>query len=246
MLRKTLAFALTVLFAVAGWVAADTKIVATNHTDGFSMMGKKQPAQDDQSVTWVGKDRMRMEQSNGTVVIVRLDQKKMYLVHPGDSTYTTVDLPLDLTKYMPPEMIKQMGAMMKFTATVTPTAETREINGWKAHKYAVTMSSPMMQMEQTVWATKDIKVPFDAYKEMSAQMQELQPGMADAIKELQKIDGVQVLSEGTMKMMGTQVATRHEVKSVTQEDAPTGAYTPPEGFKHEKFDFSQMMKNRKK
>lgn len=245
MLRKSLALSFVAVFAVAGWLSADTKIVAKDHTDAFTVMGKQQPARDNESVTWIGKDSMRVEHGS-KVIIVRLDQKKMFIVDPAESSYTVLDLPLDMSQYMPPEMAKQMMAMMKFTATVTPTDETREIHGWKARRYNVTMSSPMMHNEMTVWATKDIHVDLSAYKDMAAQLQLMQPGMADVVKEMMKIDGVQVLSEGTTKMMGAEVGNRHEVVSVSEATPPAGSYEPPAGFKAKKFDFMEMMKNKGK
>ncbi len=231
--------AVSVILLAAGVVAADTKIVKATHTDGFQMMGQQQPAKDEESVTWLGNGRLQVNQ-DGSSFIVRPDQKKMYIVNHGDKTYFELDLPIDISKMLPPGMAEQMMQMMKFDATVTPTQETKKVGPWTARRYDVSMKSAMMQMTSQVWSTTDLKLDFDAFKSMSEQIMLMQPGMADLVAEMGKIDGIQVASEGTMTMMGANVKMSERTVSVDEATPPPGTYEVPAGYAKQAFDFMKM------
>ena len=86
-IHKTLLIAATVVL-VAGAASADIKIVKMEHTDGFSAMGRTTPPIDQEKVTWIGTDRMRID-SDGKSTIIRLDKKKLYV----PVSYTHLTLP---------------------------------------------------------------------------------------------------------------------------------------------------------
>ena len=130
------------MFFSAPLIQADTFIQAKRHTDSFTMMGQTQPAKDEVTTTWVGKDRCRTDTGEGQSVIVRLDQSKMYVLDHTKKTYSPIDLPFDWSKLIPPEakqMTEQWMQMFKMTATVTDTGETKKIKGWNCRKYLVNL-----------------------------------------------------------------------------------------------------------
>ena len=239
---------LVVTLLVPGLVAAaDVKIVKKRHVDAFTIMGHTQPAKDEQTVVWMGGDRMRMESPENTV-IVRLDQKKMYIVDPAGTEYHVIDLPLDLSKILPPGMGGQMLKMMEMTATVTPTDETKKIGKWETRRWNVTLSSKMVEMQQTSWVTKDVPMDLAKYRNMVDEIVSLQPGMASAVKEMAKIDGFPVEQDTVTEMAmagGNKMASHEEVVSVEKADAPAGTYDPPAGAKATPFSFAEMMKKKR-
>src|SRR5262245_17587987 len=97
----SLAGAFAVLLASPA-LCGDLMITKEKHTDAFSMMGHDQPAKDTKQVMWIGKDRIRVEEGD-TVSIVRADLKKLFILDTKAKTVSTLDLPLDMKKYMPPE-----------------------------------------------------------------------------------------------------------------------------------------------
>ena len=117
--RKTLG-AVFVVLLTAGAAAADIKIVKMAHRDGFTMMGQTQPPSDVEQTTWIGADRMFMDQGD-TATIVRTDTGKLIVINYTHKTYSILDLPIDLEKLLPPEMAQGFLAMMTFEVTVTPT-----------------------------------------------------------------------------------------------------------------------------
>ncbi len=223
---------------------ADFKVVQKNHTDAVKMMGHEQPARDIVSTTWIGDRMMRMDEGDSSF-IVRLDRKKLYLVDHAEKKVTEVEIPIDISRYLPPQMQQMMAGMMKMSATVTPTDETRKVGRWTARKYLITISSPMMSTKQVAWAAKDLGFDVSTYAAMAREIMKLQPGMEEVVKELSKVEGMVVLQESTTTVMGSSVKSRQEVVSVETSGPPPGGYEPPSDYTREPFDPMKMMQKKK-
>jgi hypothetical protein len=238
LVRKTFA-ALFVVLLSAGIAAADFKVVKQTHQDGFTIMGQTQPPEDRQQTTWIGKEKMFMDQGDNAT-IVRVDLMKLYVVDHTTKTYHVLDLPVDLSTLVPPEM-QPMLAMMQFQVTVTPTDEYKEVGEWKARRYNMEMTSQMFSMKSTMWVTQVAGYDPAAFNSMYVHLNSLQPGMADAVKEMSKIDGLVVEQQGIMTMMGNEVGTSEKTISIDDTDAPAGTYDPPAGYTEKPFDFMARM-----
>jgi uncharacterized protein DUF4412 len=238
--------ALVLGLLVAAVAGADTLLVAKSHTDPFSMMGRNQPAKDLQIETWVGADGVARSDGE-TTIIVRTAEKKMYVVNHGAKSYSVIDLPVDFKKLLPAEMApmaEQMMGMMKMNATVTPTDERRQINGWNARKYLIAVTSAMgMNMNIESWTTKDLDVDVAALHELRASASSLQPG-GDWARMLSEVEGYPVLQESTMTMRGMSVKSREELVSAETKAAPAGVYEPPAGYQQKAFDAMGAMQQR--
>ena len=238
LVRKTLA-ALFVMLFPAGIAAADFKVVKQTHQDGFTIMGQTQPPEDREQTTWIGKDMMYMDQGD-SATIVRVDIMKLYVINHTAKTYHVLDLPVDLSTLVPPEM-QPMLAMMQFEVTVTPTEEHKQVGEWKARRYDMSMTSQMFSMKSTMWVTKVEGYDPEAFNSMYVHLSSLQPGMADAVKEMGKIEGLVVEQQGVMTMMGNEVGTSEKTVSIDDTDAPAGTYDPPVGYTEKPFDFMASM-----
>jgi hypothetical protein len=129
-----------------------------------------------------------------------------------------------------------MLSAMTFTATVTPHEETRTIGEWKTSRYDVKMNNSMMEMNQTMWVAKDLGFDYKVARDLANQMQALQPGMADMLAELSKVDGFQIMMEGSMLIMGSTVEMSMKTISIETTDAPAGGYGVPEGYTSQPFN----------
>lgn len=241
--RSVPAFALALVLAAgllaAPGAAADTLLKMKSHTDAFQVMGQSQPAQDQELTFWVGADRA-VRSDGESSMLLRLDQKKLYLIDQAAKTYSVLDLPVDVTRYLPPEMQEQMGQMlqaMAMSATVEPTEERKEVSGWDAQLYRVKLSNQMgMTIESDVWVTDDVDVDLASFKEMTRAIASLQPGGGAAAEELLKIDGVPVLMESRIQAMGGSTSSREELVSAETQAAPAGTYEVPTGFTEQAYD----------
>jgi hypothetical protein len=242
-----LAFVVACISVPVG-VQADIYIKQKNHTDGFSMMGQNQPPKDDLFVTWMSKDKARMDHGKDTSRIILLDKKIAYTVsHPemkywempfsetGDfltEAISGTDLS-DEEKAQAQQMMKSFAQMMTPKVTVTETGETQKIKNWKCKKYITAMEMMGQRSTSDVWATEDIKVDYELYTTLIYSMMPKTPGLEEMIKEMKKIKGLTVLSTGTISMMGTDVKTSQELLEVSEKSAPAGTYEVPEGYKKE-------------
>jgi hypothetical protein len=125
---------------------------------------------------------------------------------------------------------------------VTPTEEHKQIGEWNARRYDMEMTSQMFSMKTTMWATKVAGYDPVAFNSMYVYLNSLQPGMADAVKEMSKIDGLVVEQQGVMTMMGNEVGTSEKTVSIEDIEAPAGTYDPPAGYTETPFDFMEKMK----
>jgi hypothetical protein len=235
-MRFASAVALITLFSAPAF-CADLVITKAKHADAVKMPGNEQPATDTTEVTWFGKDRMRSEEGD-RVTIVRVDQKKMYMLDTKAKTVSTIDLPFDMKKYIPAEMAPMMEQMMgQMKVTITPTTETKKIKDWNATKHTMTMALPMGgSMTQDIWATKEIEFDRAAFGELSSAMMSTAMGGASMAAEYKKIEGIPVLMERTQTIMGSTSKSREEVKSVETKEAPEGIYDVPKGYTEKPFD----------
>ena len=218
-------------------LAGDLVITKEKHTDRATVMGQEQPAKDSREITWIGQDRMRVEEGD-KVTIVRLDLKKMYVLDTKAKTSSTLDLPVDLSKYMPADMkpmMDQIFGQMQFT--VTPTTETKKVKDWETTKYTMTMTMPMGgSIDQEMWVAKDVGGKREGWHELHAALLSASPVRAGMAEEMKKVDGLPVHVERTLKMMGSETKSRESVVSVEEKDAPEGHYDLPKDFKDTPYD----------
>jgi len=229
-------------------VQADVYIKQKNHTDGFFMIGQTQPAKDDLFVTWMSKDKARLDHGEDTSIIIRLDKKVMYTINHAKMKYAelpyseTGDILMaaisgsDLSDEEQAEaqkMMKGFAQMMQPEVSVKETGEMQKIKNWKCKKYIMTMKMMGTTTTSEVWATEDIKIDYELYITLSLSMMHKTPGLDKMLEEMKKIKGLTVLSIGTTSMMGTDVKTTQELVEVSEESAPAGTYEVPNGYKKE-------------
>jgi len=213
-------------------VNADHVIKGKKHTDAFSMMGRSEPAKDEETTTWLGKDKMRQDVGELTTLI-RIDKNKMYMINHSDKTYSEIDLPFNLGDILPPEA-KQMMDTMDISSSITDTGETQTINNWNCKKYIVEISISMMgmgmPMKMEMWTSKDLGINLNEFKELYTKTLAANPMFKDFIPDFEKMEGYPVLTEFSMDMMGAQQKYREEVLSAEKKGAPAGTYDLPEGY----------------
>lgn len=221
--------ALALLAGVAR--AGDLVVTKEKHSD--AMPG--QAATDTVETMWVGKDRMRVEEGT-SITIVRGDLKKMYLIDSKAKTYSAVDLPIDMKKYIPAEMAPMLEHLGSMKATVTPTTETKKIGEWEATRYTMTLAMPMGGMTQEMWIVKSLGAEYPGWRELAGAVMSQSPFMGNLAEEMKKIDGMAVLVERTMKTPGGEMKAREAVKSIETKEPAAGLYDLPEGYTEKPFD----------
>ena len=242
------------LMAIPSLVLADTYVQVANHQDGFQAGGQNMPGRDDTTATWMGDNiAVHLDGTSSTIVngetgmVTMVDHEKKSYVEMPIEAMGNIDKMLEASGKSEEEvaMMKQqmqaMMAMMKLDAKVTPTEETKEIRGWNCKKYLVDLNMGMAKVKQEVWTTTDVKLDYSMYDKVMASGMMQMPGFQDALKEMEKMDGLQVQVEGTVSAMGQEFGTKTEVLVVETKDAPAGTYDVPKDYKKEAFEMGMGM-----
>ena len=239
MLRTKDFAALTLLLSLASVpVGADMMLTIANHSDAFSMMGQTTPAEDNTFTYWFGAEATRYDMDE-TTVILRLDQKKFYLVNHGEKTFSAMDLPIDFEKLVGPEMapmMQQMAQMMAATTTVTPSDRTGTYAGYSCKYYRVDISMAMMQTSMDMCTSEELPIDYPKYRELSIAQSELAANVSWMRDLAEKVKGFPLRTDTTATVMGKAMKSWQELKSVEEKAAPAGHYEPPAGYREVKFD----------
>lgn len=234
MRRLVLALLLTLSTSAAG---AETLLRFANRTEG-APGATAAPATE--STVWLGNQRLRRDQGQASTVI-RLDQKKLYVLNHGAKTYVEVALPVDLVAAVPEAQrasIAQLGQAMQVSATVTPTEEHKTLGkDWKTRRYDVALSNKMgLAVDVVVWAGAVPGVDLSQFKTLTRHLASLMPGDAKWVEELMKIDGIPVLREVAFR--GAATKNREELVAVETKAAPAGTFEVPTDYR--KVDFNPL------
>ena len=181
------------------------------------------------------------------VMLLRMDQQKIYDVDPAKKTYSEMTF-ADMEAYakkagdkmaqfnekiknMPPEQRKQMeslGAMMgggtDAPVEISSTGEKKTVSGFACTKYIMTRGGKELA---TLWVTKDVAGFADLRKdwmEFGKRMATL-TNMTGLGEAYQKIDGFPM--ETNMDMMGKMTTV---VTKVEKKNTPAGEFNVPAGF----------------
>lgn len=244
---KKVTWVLCFLVFLVGTIYGDYFIKQKSHTDAITMMGQTQPARDEVIEMWISQDLKKMAaNSSEQSIIIDLSKNVLYLVNHKNRSYVEMQLPLDITKYVPDEMVQMISQMANsITVQVTPTGQKKKIGEWECSEYDVVMNIMMMKMEMKVWATKDVPYPWEKVSEdMMSQVMAAQLRLnQQAIQELQKVEGQWIVSETKMNMMGSTVRSTTEVVEITEKDSPSGVYQVPSDYtKKEKLSMEDLQR----
>jgi hypothetical protein len=245
--RFLVSIGLSAFLAAAVFIApahADTYIKLATYVDGYEIMGQKVPAEADTNITWFAPGKIRMDHGDTSSVIVLMDKNAIYSLNHKTKSYREIpfDAIGDVNRLIEREagskegadsmkqMIEGMMSMMKVSAEVTPTEETKEILGYKCKKYLVKMNMGTVAVNSELWATEDIKVDYDMYNKASYSFMLQFPGIDKAIEEMKKVKGFTVSGSSSMTMMGANVNTSTKLLVAEEKPSPAGTFEIPKDY----------------
>lgn len=235
--RSFIALVLAAAVLLALPALADQKLVLESHQDPFEIQGQEQPAQDKTVTMWIGDDAVARDDGESLVI---LKGDKLYLVNHDAESYNVLDLPVDVAELVPEgqrEQVRQMQEMAHLEAKVKAGDESKEIGGWTARRYEVSLTAETgLELDIVIWASKDVKVDAAANRRLVAALASLQPGGADWVEAMKEIEGFPVLRETTMHLPGgNTVTTTERLVSVEETEAPEATYAPPADYEEADF-----------
>ncbi|MGQ9801882.1 MAG: hypothetical protein ACUVRL_09505 [Candidatus Saccharicenans sp.] len=238
---------LSFLLLSSASLQADTYLKQKTHTDSFSLMGQTQPAKDEITVIWIGKDKSRTDTDDRETIIMRMDKGHLFKLDHQKKTYQ--EMPLNIKKMidknaaaegkeaeefakMAQEMAEAFAESME--VRVTPTSERQKIKNWNCRKYLLDTKMALGEVKSEAWATEELKIDWKSYLMLTNAMMAGSPGfekMIDKIyQEMSKIRGVIVLQLNRTEVMNTEMKSSTELLEFGEKTAPEGNYDIPAGY----------------
>jgi hypothetical protein len=226
---KRLSIVMSLLLILSAFAGADVYIKSKSHTDAFAVMGQSQPAKDETVEQWIGDDQFAYISSEMNSV-VDLKKNVMYIINHQNKSYVETQLPLDVSKLLPPEMA-QMAQMMKMTVTVTPNGQTKTIGQWKCSGYDANIQMMMMPMKMSIWASTDVPIDLEKFTKLYSNVLKVTMRLDDAgMQELMKVKGYWIATEMAGEMMGAKMRVTTEVIEMAKKSPAASVYTVPAGY----------------
>ncbi len=235
-----------VVLLLGGWAWADDYLKIRHVSEPYEIMGQKQAGSDEVVETWLSGNKARMNSSDKTSVIFDGDKQVMYMLDHRDRTYTEV--PMNLSEAMADMlgeqeggqemaqmMAQMMGSMMQVKASVVDTGTVKNVNDWTCRVYELTLNMPMGQTASEICATDQIDVNVSMYNKIGHAMMAGQQGFEELLREMEKIQGVAVLTVSRANIMGATVVTREELLEHKKMPAPAGSFDIPDGYSKQQF-----------
>ena len=236
-MKQRLGLTFGVLLALASPSFADVLLTRIRNADEFIMANRISPGAVNQKVEiWIGADRVRRDDGQ-TALILRLDQKKLYLVNHADKTYVAADLRQEGGRWLAPMSLVSSDAdqeIWKLQAKVEPTGETRKIGTWQAAGHRVALSNTAGTGERLRldwWIAPDLKVEDAALRTLMRLVATFTSAGDEWLTTVLAMPGHPVLYERVQKQPDVDIKIREELKSVKEGEAPAGTYDPPAGYR---------------
>lgn len=229
---------LLLMVSAAHDARADYKLVMAVHVDGYQNQGQTVPARDDTSIIWISPGGARIDQADTASFIFLADKASMVMLDHREKKFMEVPMNAmaklieqqaagDSTKMA---QAKQMMEMMRMKAKVTPTGETKMFGKWNCTKYLLSVEIAMTTTSTECWVTKDIPIDYALYAKVTQAMKAFLPGYEDALKEMKKMEGVQVHSVTTASYQNINMRTVTDLVSAVETPVSKDMLAVPAGY----------------
>jgi hypothetical protein len=119
---------------------------------------------------------------------------------------------------------------MHLQAKVQRTEVTAEIDGYQCRKYLVALDIGRAKSRAEYWVTREIDVDRELFRTLTHAVMLEMPGAADALAELDLIDGLPVLTTGTITLDGRVSRTSSHLVEVEYGPVPAALLELPAGY----------------
>ena len=218
----------------------DVRLIQVTHLAEIRMPGQTIPARNDTMLLWLGQGKARSETATSSFIL-REDLGLLYAIDHTQRSYAAV--PLEDLVYLsrmvagdeetPPEVAREMALLRNFqggVATVRSTGEQAMIDGYHCQRYHVDITMGRSEMHLDQWVTRDIDLDLALLNRITGTALLLVPGSQSVLDALAEIDGVPVLTDSEITMLGSKTRSSTRLIEVTHETAPPGTFTVPEGY----------------
>jgi hypothetical protein len=194
------------------------------------------------STTYMGKDKLRtvegdtetiVDYTTGEMTFIDTKKKSYWTTSPADLEAKFAELNEQLQGL--PMMDKIFGAASE--VEVTKLGSTQQVAGYTCNDYRISMGDAYVF---ELCATSELKPPADVHQArrlMFANMGPMAGKMGKLFDEMSKIEGLPLVSNFSMTMMGRTMSTSTRATEVKVGSIPAATFEIPAGFKQKKSPF---------
>ncbi|HVS14888.1 MAG TPA: DUF4412 domain-containing protein [Thermoanaerobaculia bacterium] len=221
------------IFATA--TAEEITVVSTME----SSMGK---ASASTSTTYMGKNKLRTVEGDTEVMVDYTTGEMTFLDTKKKTYWTTSPAELEAKFAELSQALEGMPMMDKIFGTageveVTELGTTQQVAGYTCRDYRISMGDAYVF---ELCATRDLKPPADVHaarRLMFANMGPMAGKIGKLFDEMSKIEGLPLVSDFTMSLMGRTMTTETRATAVEVGPIPDERFAIPAGFKQKKSPF---------
>ena len=245
LVRRRISLALLMSAVILGTGACgrqhrDVRLVQVTHLQPVEMAGQTLEAINDTTVVWLGHQMARSDSPNGSFIL-REDTGMFYTIDHAAKVYVAIpltdlgDLPklLGITEDDPDNPNRQLQLIRNFTrlqAEVRPTEQFAEIVGYRCRRYEMNLLMGRARIATTYWVTRETDVDTDLLRRITSAALLNLPGADQMIDEMEKMEGLTVLTEGSMEFLGKTTRTSSRLLEIAYGDAPPGTFMVPDSY----------------
>lgn len=231
---KKAAFLFLLVLFLSVSLKADTYIKIREHTDESYHHGSLDPAVDSENEIWIG-DGIYTVIDEDRNMIVDMKGKKIYIIEFADTSYVEADLPLDMTRIVPEELVPRL-AMFRTTGEVkkldsTKKIKGRECQGYQFNSWILYQDAKYYETERTIWSTTDLELGEGFLEQFRSLLFKFSNFSDELVEQLSMIEGFQLSMEAIRYSEGMKTASSSEVIEIEEKDPPAGIYEIPEGYR---------------
>jgi len=171
---------------------------------------------------WVSGEKLRVDTGMvGMTLILRVDQKKMWMLAEAAKTYT--ERPLNPPAAKPAEAEPQLD--------IKATGNKKKIGEWNCEEHLVTIASPMPRNMQ-IWASQEVKVDPSVFSKLRQGVPAsgpMSPNLGWRLEAIQKV-GFPIQTIAKMQMGAQAMETTATVQKISQEKIDPALFELPEGY----------------
>jgi hypothetical protein len=194
------------------------------------------------STTYIGENKLRTVEGDTETIVDYASGEITFLDTKKKTYWTTTPAQLEaqfaeLSKALEglPMVDKLFGAAGE--VEVQKLGTTQQVAGYTCSDYRISMGDAYVFQ---LCATPDLKPPLDVHtarRVMFASMGPMAGKMGRLFDEMSKIEGLALVSDFTMTLMGRTITTRTRATEVQVGPIPASTFEIPAGFKKKKSPF---------
>jgi beta-lactamase regulating signal transducer with metallopeptidase domain len=220
-------------FAADGPVIGEADLYVRSETrrDNYLLGFKVETKPQGIAELWISGRRLAQREGAATIIIDLEDSTLTYVSH-ADQSYVVADLPLDVERFMTPELLAWRRANLT-AGRVQPTGREQRLLGRPSQEFLVQswgVGATAPPVEFNVWASTDVPHDLALFREFLKWLRVIHGRTEEYTRSLQQIQGLQMRLEREFRKFPFKSRIVDEIVAIDLVEVKPSVFAPPEGY----------------